>query len=109
MEYKGKEYLQRKLAMYRSNVNMLYEYYAMKNQDASNSITMPESIRNMYKCVLGWAAKSVDSLADRLVVREFVNDNFGVNEIFRYNNPDIFFDSVVLSALIGSCCFVYIS
>ena len=53
MEYKGKEYLQRKLAMYRSNVNMLYEYYAMKNQDASNSIAMPESIRNMYKCVLG--------------------------------------------------------
>lgn len=109
MEYKGKEYLHRKLAMYRSNVNMLYEYYAMKNQDASNSITMPESVRNMYKCVLGWAAKSVDSLADRLVVREFINDNFGVNEIFRNNNPDIFFDSVVLSALIGSCCFVYIS
>lgn len=25
------------------------------------------------------------------------------------NNPDIFFDSAILSALITSCCFVYIS
>ena len=25
------------------------------------------------------------------------------------NNPDVFFDSAILSALIGSCCFVYIS
>ena len=58
---------------------------------------------------LGWCAKAVDSLADRLVFREFKNDNFGINEIFRMNNPDILFDSAVLSAMISSCCFIYIS
>ena len=56
-----------------------------------------------------WCAKGVDALADRLVFREFSNDDFEVNEIFHANNPDIFFDSAVLSALIASCCFVYVS
>ena len=51
----------------------------------------------------------MDSLADRLVFREFENDDFQVNEIFQSNNPDVFFDSAILSALIGSCAFVYIS
>ncbi|MGV7292059.1 hypothetical protein PJJ27_28925, partial [Mycobacterium kansasii] len=45
----------------------------------------------------------------RLVFREFENDDFTVNEIFEENNPDIFFDSAVLSALIASCSFIYIS
>ncbi|CMV06390.1 gp34 [Streptococcus pneumoniae] len=44
-----------------------------------------------------------------MVFREFANDEFGANEIFAQNNPDVFFDSAILSALIGSCCFVYIS
>ncbi|MDY4129528.1 hypothetical protein [Peptostreptococcus porci] len=41
--------------------------------------------------------------------KEFSNDNFELNEIFNLNNPDVFFDSTILSALIGSCCFVYVS
>ena len=85
MEYKGKPYLQRKLDTFRRNVTTLYDYYSMKNNDASASITMPASIKDLYKCVLGWSAKSVDSLADRLIVREFENDNFKANEIFKYN------------------------
>lgn len=31
-----------------------------------------------------------------------------MNEVFKNNNADTFFDSAILSALIGSCCFVYI-
>ena len=59
--------------------------------------------------VLGWCGNSVDSIADRLVFREFDNDTFQLNAIFGANNPDTFFDSAVLSALVSSCCFVYIS
>jgi hypothetical protein len=81
----------------------------MKYQDVDTGITIPPEIRSRYKAVLGWCAKGVDSLADRLVFREFSNDNFEINEIFNMNNPDTFFDSAVLSALIASCCFVYIS
>ena len=109
MALKGKIYLSRKLAGYSSRVQMRYDYYAMKKYDYSTGITIPTRIRDTYRSVLGWATKAVDSLADRLIFREFANDNFNVNEIFQYNNPDIFFDSAILSALIGSCCFIYIS
>lgn len=88
---------------------MRYKHYDMKNQDNSIGITIPPEIRNKYRSILGWCTKGVDSLADRLVFREFANDDFEVNEIFQANNPDVFFDSAVLSTLIGACSFVYIS
>ncbi len=106
---KGIEYLRKKLGKHEKRVNLRYKQYDMKYQDADVGITIPPEIRNKYKAVLGWCAKGVDSLADRLVFREFENDNFEINEIFNMNNPDVFFDSVVLSSLIASCSFVYIS
>ena len=107
MELKGKAYLRRKLDGYRSGVQMRYKYYSMEKKDNTDGVTIPAQIRDKYKTVLGWTTKAVDSLADRLIFREFANDVFDANEIFQYNNPDIFFDSAILSALIGSCCFVY--
>ncbi|MHC5189117.1 phage portal protein [Enterococcus cecorum] len=109
MPYKGIDYLKRKLITKRSRVQLRYKQYAMKHNDYEVGITIPPEIRQRYKAVMGWCAKGVDALADRLVFREFANDDFEVNEIFHANNPDIFFDSAVLSALIASCCFVYIS
>lgn len=109
MELRGIDYLRNKLNTLQKRVNMRYQHYAMKNYDAPIGMTIPIQMRVQYRSTLGWIAKGVDSLADRLVFREFTNDNFQVMEIFKSNNPDIFFDSVVLSALIGSCCFVYIS
>lgn len=106
---KGIEYLRKKLRKHEIRVNLRYKQYDMKYQDVDTGITIPPEIRSRYKAVLGWCAKGVDSLADRLVFREFSNDNFEINEIFNMNNPDTFFDSAVLSALIASCCFVYIS
>lgn len=109
MAYKGIDYLRRKLAIKQIRVKLRYDQYAMKHYDYSLGITIPTAIREQYKSVLGWCTKAVDSLADRLIFRGFANDNFEVNEIFQANNPDIFFDSAVLSSLIASCCFVYIS
>lgn len=106
---KGIEYLRKKLNKHEKRVNIRYKQYDMKYQDVDAGITIPPEIRSRYKAVLGWCAKGVDSLADRLVFREFENDNFEINEIFNMNNPDTFFDSAVLSSLIASCSFVYIS
>jgi hypothetical protein len=103
------EYLRKKLDKHKKRVDLRYKQYDMKYQDLDVGITIPPEIRSRYKSVLGWCAKGVDSLADRLVFREFENDNFEINEIFNMNNPDVFSDSAVLSALIASCCFVYIS
>lgn len=109
MEEKGIEYLRQKLNLCVPRLETRYKQYAMKHVDSAMGITIPEEIRRRYRSVLGWCAKGVDSLADRLVFREFANDDFEVMEIFDANNPDVFFDSVVLSALIASCSFVYIS
>ena len=109
MELRGIDYLRRKLNLYQSRVNLRYKHYAMQHYEAPTGITIPPQVRAKYRAVLGWVAKGVDSLADRLIFREFANDDFNVTEIFNRNNPDIFFDSAILAALIGSCSFVYIS
>ena len=106
-EYKGIEYLRRKLNAKRQRVQLRYEYYDMKKAIPDFGIATPPKLRGVMS-MLGWCAKAVDSLADRLVFREFRDDSFGMNEIFRVNNPDILANSAVLSALIGSCSFIYI-
>ena len=90
---KGLEYLRKKLNKHERRVNLRYKQYDMKYQDPEVGFTIPPDIRQRYKAVLGWCAKGVDTLADRLVFREFENDNFEINEIFNQNNPDVFFDS----------------
>ena len=106
--YKGPEYLRRKLNAKRTRVLTRYEYYEMKNRVKDFMISTPPDLA-LWQSVLGWCATAVDALADRIVFREFEEDNFDLNEIFKMNNPDIIFDSAVLSATISSCCFIYIS
>lgn len=85
-----------------------HKFYEMKNVIRDLNIAIPKELQNWTNC-LGWCGKAVDCVADRLVFREFEEDNFDLNEIFKMNNPDVLFDSAVLSAVISSCCFVYIS
>lgn len=108
MEYRGIKYLRRKLGQKRTRVNIRYKYYEMKAYADDFGISTPPKLRGMRN-VLGWCGKAVDTLADRLVFDEFVDDNFAMNEIYNLNNRDIIFDSAILSALITSCCFLYIS
>jgi len=67
MGMQGMEYLKKKLSSRRSRVNMRYEHYSMKNREYEIGFTIPKKIRDQYKAVLGWSAKTVDSLADRLI------------------------------------------
>lgn len=108
MELKGIGYLRNKLNTKAFRVKVRYDYYEMKNALNYFKGVIPPQLLWM-KSVLGWSAKSVDSLADRVVFREFIDDNFALNEIFQMNNSDILFDSAILSALISSCSFIYIS
>ena len=107
-EYRGISYLRKKLSSKRSRVKLRYRYYDMKNVVRDFGIATPPELMNV-KSVLGWCGKAVDSLGDRVVFREFRDDTFGLNEIYNMNNPDILFDSAIQSALISSCCFIYIS
>ena len=108
MEYQGIGYLRSKLASKQSRVNLRYRYYEMKNRVKDFNIVIPAEWTWLTAC-LGWSAKAVDALADRLVFSKFANDNFGINEIYDMNSRDVMIDSAILSACISSCCFVYIS
>ena len=108
MTYRGIAYLRKKLNNKRIRVDTRYKFYEMKNKAKDLSTIIPEEFR-WLSSTLGWCGKAVDSVADRLVFDSFDNDNFDIMEIFNMNNHDVFFDSAILSALISSCCFVYIS
>ena len=106
--YRGISYLRRKLENKRTRVLLRYKYYEMKNMVKDANISTPPDLQWMNSA-LGWCGKAVDTLADRLVFHSFIDDNFDLMEIFQMNNPDVLFDSSILSALISSCCFIYIS
>lgn len=106
-EIYGIDYLQRRLADKQTRVLLRYKYYEMKNNTQEFSSLAPEKFKGLKETV-GWCAKAVDSLADRLQFDEFQNDEFNLSEIFLSNNQDILIDSAVLSALISACSFVYI-
>lgn len=106
-EIYGIDYLRRRLADKQTRVLLRYKYYEMKNNAQEFSSLAPEKFKGLKETV-GWCAKAVDSLADRLQFDEFQNDEFDLSEIFLSNNQDILIDSAVLSALISACSFVYI-
>ena len=108
MELKGMAYLRRRMESKRVRVLTRYKYYEMKNGVKYLRTLIPREFLWMAQ-TLGWCGKAVDALADRLAFREFREDNFDLYPIFQMNNADVLFDSAVLSALISSCCFIYIS
>ena len=104
----GMEYLKAKLKRKAPRVITRYRFYEMKNYTRDLGISTPPELR-FWTLSLGWPAKAVDALADRLVFREYENDIYGMNEILDQNNKDIFVDAAILEALIGSCSFIYIA
>lgn len=108
METSGINYLRSKLANRTERVRIRYKYYEMKSVARDFQISTPPQLAWLFSS-LGWCAKAVDALADRLTFNGFENDTFKINEIFVINNPDVLPDSAILSALISSCSFVYIS
>ncbi|MEA4965396.1 MAG: hypothetical protein VB055_06205 [Oscillospiraceae bacterium] len=107
-ELRGIGYLRTKLSVRKLRVDTRYQYYDMKNAvDDFNKVT-PENFR-YFSETLGWCGKAVDALADRLSFHNFQDDNFDLYNVFQMNNADVLFDSAILSALVSSCCFVYIS
>lgn len=104
----GIDYLRRKLGGKDTRVRLRYSYYDMKHVTFDFGISTPPDLRR-WMSTLGWCAKAVDSLADRLQFDGFKNDNFELETIYNMNNPDTLFDSAILSALISSCAFIYIT
>lgn len=107
MAEKGIGYLKRKLTMKQTRVRLRYGFYDMKNHVDDIKGVIPEKLK-WVAASLGWCAKGVDTLANRIVFDGFEHDDFLLSDIFNNNNPDIMCDDAVLSALIASCSFIYI-
>lgn len=105
---KGIGYLQNKLECKRARGNLRYKYYEQKQTAKDLGISTPQGLE-WFTAVNGWCTKAVDNLADRLQFDKFDNDNFEFTQMFNQNNPDIFYDDAMLSSLITSCSFVYIT
>lgn len=106
-EIQGLGYMRNLLAKKQGRVSLRYKHYEMKNRPRDLLLTANTKV-GFLNSMLGWIPKAVDSLADRLVFKGWKNDNFNLSQIFQMNNPDIFFDSAIISALIGGCSFVYV-
>lgn len=108
MEYVGIQFLKDRLTKKRIRIGTRYLYYEMKNATFDFGISSPPELRWWNSCV-GWCAKGVDALADRLDFYGFKDDFFGLNEIYLANNKDVLFPSGILGALIAACSFIYVS
>ena len=108
MEYVGIQFLKNRLTKKRIRIGTRYLFYEMKNATFDFGISSPPELRWWNSCV-GWCAKGVDALADRLDFYGFKDDVFGLNEIYSANNKDVLFPSGILGALIASCSFIYVS
>ena len=105
---KGAAYLKKKLDNKRSRVLLRYDYYEQKRTARDLDISTPEGLE-WFKCINGWCTKAVDNLADRLQFDGFGDDIFNFKDMFDQNNPDIFYDDAILSALISACSFVLVT
>ena len=105
---KGIAFLRNKLSQKRGRIDIRYRFYEAKHFAQDMMISTPPKLRG-WMSSFGWCGKAVDSLADRLVLRGFENDTYGMSDIYLLNNLDVLADSAVLGALICACSFIYIS
>lgn len=105
---KGIQYLKNKLTLKRDRALIRYGFYEMKNATFDFGISSPPDLRR-WNSVVGWCAKGVDALADRLDFHSFRDDVFDLEQIFNLNNRDTLINSAILGALITSCNFIAIS
>src|SRR5574344_331658 len=92
----------------RNRTLLRYDFYEQKKKAPDLGISTPEGLE-WFTSINGWCTKAVDILADRLQFDEFEDDTFNFTDMFALNNPDIFYDDAILSALINACSFVYVS
>jgi hypothetical protein len=107
-QQKGMEYLKSKLNIKRPRVLLRYEYYEQKHRPRDFGISTPDELLPV-RYTNGWCTKAVDALADRLQFAGWREDNFDLEGIYNMNNPDVLYNSAILSALISSCCFIVVS
>lgn len=89
------------------------DYYDQKVLLKDLGISVPPQLRAM-ESVLGWPAKTVDVLADRIRFEKFVapnqeDDAFGLEEVVAENDFRYSFSGAVSSSLAQACSFITVT
>jgi hypothetical protein len=63
-------------------------YYEGKNRLKDLGISIPPALK-LVDSVVGWAGTAVDVLEERLDFEGYINDSFGLNDIYRANELDL--------------------
>lgn len=88
------------------------EIYDQKNLFHDLRISTPPQLRDLGP-VLGWGARAVDSVADRVIFERFAtfdsDNDFGLSDIATDNDFRVEFSQATVSALTQSCSFITVS
>lgn len=85
----------------------LERYYEGKNRLKDLGISIPPTLK-LVDSVVGWAGTAVDVLEERLDFEGYVNDGWGLNEIYRANELDLESSLGHKDALIYGVGFVFV-
>lgn len=85
-----------------------YEYYNADNEVRDFGISIPKKMINSHPGI-GWAARAVNTLSDRVVFDGFANDTFGINAYMESINAGSVISKAKHDAFIGGCSFIAIA
>ena len=97
-----------KLAEKTPRVQDKYDYYNADNDTRDYGISVPRKMRNIRPGV-GWAARAVNTLSDRINFDGFANDTFGVNKVWDEINGRSIVNKAKHDSEIAGCAFVAIA
>ena len=86
-------------------VNVKYNYYNADNTIKDFGISTPKKMLH-HKAGVGWAARAVDTLGDRVIFDGFANDNYGINDLLESLNAYPLINQVKQDSLIAGCAFM---
>lgn len=84
-----------------------YDYYQADHESRDFGISVPNQMRFMRPGI-GWAARAVNILSDRVVFDGFVNDTFGINDAWTEINGVSVVNKAKHDAIVAGCAFVAI-
>lgn len=99
------KYLLERLEKKALKVRDKYQYYNAENSYRDFGISVPVRMQNS-KPGIGWAARAVNTLSDRVVFDGFANDRMGINDLFDSINAKRVLNKAKTDAHIAGVSFV---
>lgn len=82
------QHLVTKLARHHRSNEVKEHYYEGKQRLKDLNISIPPSLK-LINSVVGWAGTAVDVLEERLDFEGYINDNYGLSDIYQMNELDL--------------------